>query len=224
MKVKAFAVNIGGRKGYDLIVSHEAASVQDYLDALNELIEKGNLHRSRASVSTCEGCPGCCNERIPLTSVDIKNLMRAEEVSLGQEDSYNKVLGCYSQVIVEDRAVDIILGSNSVGNCLFLDQQQGKCRIYQWRPLVCQTFICAPSSLKAKNLRETVVNQGEDQLVREWLLEAQNRGIPPVIHLGDDPNPVIEDWEKTVFNGKNHYNQILLKDICAPSLWEELFR
>lgn len=225
MKVKAVPVTIGSRMGYDLVVTDPEATLQDYLDTVNKIIEEGGLFRSRAQVASCEGCPGCCSERIPLTSIDICKLMENPDIQadLGGDQNLNRFLGRYTQVIVEGQAVDIILGTKPDGSCLFLDPQNSKCRIYQWRPLVCQTFICSPASHKAKVFREQVVNQGEDQLVRAWLQEALYQGKEPVIHQADDPDLRAEDWPETAFSGVTAYADMKLRDICSDSLWKSLY-
>ncbi|MDS1029616.1 YkgJ family cysteine cluster protein [Bacillota bacterium LX-D] len=218
MSIKVLPKNFSKGIGYDLQVANEDATVQDYLDAINQYILEGNFTRLRQQVKQCEGCEGCCAERIPLTIIDLYNLQKALELGQG-ELPMDKIISKYTYVQAEGPVVDIALGQNSAGNCLFLDPKEKRCTIYGNRPLVCQTYICAPASPRAQKLREKIVNMGEDQLVK-WCLE----NIPQdrLFHEAWEPRVRIEDWENTPFADKKNYSEVPLKNICPPKFWQAL--
>lgn len=215
MKVEIVPVEFKGRVGYDILVKNETATVQDYIDALDWFIENNKCYRSRSPQNeNCIGCDLCCQERIPVTQVDALKIS-GHNLKTAFKDRLH--------VYVEDRVVDITMGLDEEGRCRFLDRETGKCLNYANRPLVCHTFICCPSTGRARQLREEVVNTGEDELVRSWFGVKTANGLP-VIHEGIDPAPDIRDYGKTPFNGVDEYNQIKLKDICSPGLWKKLYR
>ena len=117
----------------------------------------------------------------------------------------------FRSVIVSGPVVDIVLRRTRQDNCVFLDPRTRLCTVYAQRPLVCRTFICSPATKRAAQLRELVVNQGEDELVRRWLSEQANQR-----------GPRIEDYPPSAFTGKNRYGDVLLKELCSPSLWHRL--
>lgn len=227
-RVKAFPVVINGQTGYDIMVTDTAATVQDYLDAVNGLIESGPLWRSRnESITECQGCNRCCQERIPLTRADL-NVWEAAlhwglvPPDLSLEPTLGNLLSKWCTVQVVGPVVDIMIRRDKSGKCLFLDRNSSKCRLYPHRPLVCQTFICCPAARRAEKLREVVVNCGEDELVRDWLDWARQRDEPLIIHEGDQPAVNPADWPPTVFAGRPTYRDVRLIDVCPASLWRQL--
>lgn len=178
--VTVSAVFLGGHIGYDIQISHPGATAADYLKAMERAITELPLHRERAPErSVCQGCDLCCRERLPLTSIDVLRLMKA----MGIEDLYS-FLKRYAWVAVRGRVVDISM-LRQEGACCLLDAERRLCRWYGVRPLACQTFICCPHTERALLLREAIINQGEDELVRWWLAEAVQRGIAPLVHEGE---------------------------------------
>lgn len=220
-------VKISGVLGYDLWVADDMATVQDYLNALNEAIRRIPFYRSRSNRRRCKGCDRCCAERIPLTWIDVCMLKRALPSNgweTGGRGEVGQIIRRVGYVTVIGPVVDITLRRDEDGCCIFLDRQRRICKVYRFRPLVCQTFICCPSSQRAVKLRETVVNKGEDELVRQWLLEARKLGTAPLYDEGRKPRPNLKDWPPTPFTGKEEYRQILLRDVCSPVLWRKLRR
>lgn len=214
MNVEALPVDFKGRLGYDILVKNENATVQDYVDALDRFIENSKCHRSRnPQKDNCVGCNLCCQERIPITLVDALKLS-----GHNLKNAFKDILHVY----VEDRVVDITMGLDEGGRCRFLDRETGRCQNYVNRPLVCHTFICCPSTGKARQLREEVVNTGEDELVRNWFGIKTANGLP-IIHEGIEPDPDIRDYQITPFSGVSEYGQIKIKDICSPGLWKKLY-
>lgn len=212
-KVEAFPVIINGQTGYDIRINDHGASVQDYIDALDLFIEKTKFHRSRKpNLESCYGCSLCCRERIPVTLIDALQI---------DDSNLHKVIRDWLHVYVEDRVVDITLGLDEQGRCRFLNDSKQICGIYQTRPLVCHTFICCPSTLNARQLREDIVNSGEDELVRSWFKTKNESGFL-VIHEAVSPAPNPIDYAKTPFFGVIDYNQVKLKKICSEELWTKL--
>jgi len=220
VSVKIIAKNFSTGAGYDLQVLETGASLRDYLEALNNFILEGQLTRSRGTQSQCAGCDLCCHERIPLTLVDIYQLKRGL-AELGQDLALADIIKRYTNVKAEGSVIDITLGQTELGECLFLETENKKCTIYNHRPLVCQTYICAPLSQRAERLRETIVNLGEDQLVK-WCL--QNIPEAELYHEAWEPEVNPADWIDTPFQGKEDYDEVLIKEICPPRLWQALLR
>ncbi len=211
-------VNFGGRLGYDLAVTGEGATVQDYLDALGAAIKKVPFYRAKNAGGRCFGCPLCCAERAPLTYIDVLRL----KSYTGFSGDLGQFLDRAAFIVANGRAVDIVLRRREDGFCLFLDEKSFLCTVYPVRPLVCQTYICGPLSRRAAKLKELVVNAGEDELVRCWLTEACREGKRPVPHAGVRPRPRLSDWEPNAFTGRKDYRDVLLREICPPAFWREL--
>ncbi len=215
VNIDVIPVNIRGQLGYDVRVNSEQATVQDYIDALDNFIEHSGCYRSRNEIAdSCYGCNLCCQERIPVTLVDALKICG------------NDIKRCFKDVLyvyVEGRVVDITMGLDDEGRCIFLDKEKGICSNYLNRPLVCHTFVCCPSTRTAKELREEVVNAGEDELVRSWFnIKGANGRL--VIHEGVSPKPDARDYPVTPFSGSEDYRQVRLKNICSPGLWKRLYK
>lgn len=219
-KVTAELIKIEDLIGYRIKINSEAATVQDYMDAINNFISQNGYHRTRNEViNDCEGCRFCCNERIPLTNIDIVNIKKHELI---EDDDLKEIIKNYGFVYLDGPVVDIYLARNSRKNCNFLDEKSYRCRIYTNRPLVCQTFICCPADEDSKKLRESIVNLGEDQLVRDWLISHSN-GEMMHIDDADEPEISLADWKNNIFHQKENYNEIFIKDIINKELWTRLY-
>jgi len=212
-KISIFSQSFRGRSGYDLVIKDRNLSVQDYIDALNTAISTLNIKRSRRAKENCRGCDHCCAERAPLTSIDFFLLNK-----FNQGANIEDFLRRYTSVIVEGPVVDIILKREEDDRCIFLDRKAKLCLVYNARPFVCQTFICSPATYRALALREAVVNQGEDELVRLWF----DAGM--IVHHSQDPFPNRKDWPPNPFTGKKDYGEIPLKEVVPAKLWQELLK
>lgn len=218
-KVVVSAAKINGAPGYDVRVSHPEATVRDYLLALNEAIEKLSLERLRApGRAQCKGCDLCCKERLPITAIDVLALQRAA----GIPDLYTW-LSRYGHISVNGQVVDITL-ARSEKNCCLLDAELKLCRFYGSRPLACQSFVCCPKTERAAQLRDMIINLGEDELTRLWWSEAEGGGRTLLIHQADDARLDSIQLPPNAFSGKRDYSEVRLKDICPPELWRELTR
>lgn len=211
----------GSKLGYDLEVINREASVQDYLDALNRAVEELPLTRSRKNVPRCSGCDLCCAERAPLTWIDA---LRLGEHLGGGAGNLLRLLDRVGYIVVDGPVVDITLRREEDGVCAFLDRERRLCTIYPARPLVCQTFICCPGTSRAAVVRQWVVNLGEDELVRRWLLQARERGEEPRFNEGYRPGLRIADWRPNAFSGREQYHQVLLRELLPPGVWKQVYR
>lgn len=203
-------------KGIDVAICDDSATLEDFICALDDYILCGNIDRIRSSTQQCEGCSICCQERIPLTSIDVFTLKKALHHDLELHDFLNK----YAYIIVSERAVDISLAQDMYERCQFLNNETGRCQLYLHRPFVCHTYICTELSPRAKQLRDTIVNTGEDELVRLWLKEGKNNGL--VIHEAYNPCVLKDDWVSSPWTEKYYYHEILIKDIVPAKLWTKL--
>lgn len=232
MPLKIVHVDFGDQGfGYDVIINSEIASVQDYLDALNNAVLDLELTRTREKTGLCMGCDGCCGERIPLTMVDLERISESPRVSglisseeLSYEEKLQRILRRFGHIYVNGRAVDITLRLTPENKCIFLNQDTRTCSIYQHRPFVCQTFICCPASREALALREALVNAGEDELVRRWINRARDMENDFWFDDADAPDIVLEDWKTGPFSGKNRYSELLLKEVLPGDLWAQLYK
>ncbi|MFZ5640679.1 MAG: YkgJ family cysteine cluster protein [Bacillota bacterium] len=224
MKVRVFSKQFKNKTGYDIRIEDESATVQDYLDAINAYIDDEKLVRGE-NLTACKGCDGCCWERLPLTYIDILNIQQAPGVRAAMtrgRPPLLEFLAKFTYVYVEGPAVDITFGRKLHGACTWLEEEAGCCRNYAWRPLVCQSFICSPSTKKAKELRSAIINQGMDELVRQAIQATGRAGVIMVMHEAYDPVIDPADWPENPFSGKTRYDEVLLWDLCSGQLWGEL--
>jgi hypothetical protein len=208
-------LKIEGKMGYDIKIRKKYATIQNLLENLNRFIEQEPLQRLwPPGRSNCYGCDLCCYERIPLTSIDVKQIMDFKGISL---------IGVFKYLWVEaqEKAIDISLRRKRDGSCTFL-QSNGTCAIYEKRPFVCQTYICCPSTAEVNELRSQVVNQGMDELVRISLQAFALRGQTLPLNFSLRPRIRSEDWGKNVFSGKEDYSQILLRKVLSSDLFEQM--
>lgn len=219
MKVRVFHTLIDGQAGYDLSIIDEGATVQDYLDALNYFL--------RHQCPPCNGCTGCCWERVPLTYPDIYAYLKDNGLRRrlkGPLPPLIEFIQRFCYIYVEGPVVDISLGFRPDGACIFLDVKGGRCSLYRVRPLVCQTYICGPATRRATELRSLVVNAGMDELVRRWFMASRQAGVPLVMHEAHRPRPDLKDYPPGAFSGKEYFSEIPLKKPCPPGLWRELYK
>jgi len=222
LKVIACLVDVKGKTALDILIADQNASVLDYLFAVDDFIVNAPVERARNQwSSSCYGCFACCQERVPLTSIDYEQIFRYHTIR-AEKHTWRRCLDIISLITVVGRQVDITLRLDRSGMCIFLDRNRGLCTIYPIRPLVCRMYVCTPLSKNAADLRELVVNMGEDELVRLWLWDALHAKTMPVFHEGDQADIHIEDWKENPFSGKKDYRDILLKDLCPPGLWKRL--
>lgn len=221
-KVQVLPIEIKGNKGYDIRVTDETATVQDYIDALETAFSQIPFFRNRNQVFTCEGCQHCCNERIPLTSIDVLQMMDflKKQSVISPATTLPEFITRHAYVIVEDHCIDIMLRLRD-DFCQFLNDK-ALCQYYSIRPIVCRTFFCCPTSKVAGELRETIVNTGEDELVRLWLTEITERNLTLNIDEAYEADPDIADWDKNIYTGKESYQQLRLIDLCTKKSWRNL--
>ncbi|MDD2498387.1 MAG: YkgJ family cysteine cluster protein, partial [Desulfitobacteriaceae bacterium] len=108
-------------------------------------------------------------------------------------------------------------------SCVFLNIDRQMCSYHTSRSLVCQTFVCLPHSQRGEELRNIIVNTGEDELVRQYLLEAGTLGEPIKFNENLNASPQLADYPPTVFSGKTSYREVRIKDIVPESLWNKLY-
>lgn len=218
MRVRVFLERFEDAVGYDVKILSQNAVVQDYIDALNKFQDD--------YVAPCKGCDNCCWERIPLTSADVVTYLENQEIIKALPEDISPLTAfihkfCY--VFGDGPVVDISLKQRSNASCIFLNTDEKICSLHPSRSLVCQTFICLPHSERAGKLRDTLLNTGEDELTRQYLLEANELGKPPEFHENRNASPQIEDYPLTAFAGKGGYNEVRIKDVIPAELWDELF-
>ncbi|MBC7347935.1 MAG: YkgJ family cysteine cluster protein [Clostridia bacterium] len=225
-----------GGGGYDVVIVDAEATVADYLRALEPLAGDQGLRRARNPGGTCYACPRCCAERIPLTSIDVRELAAATAAGEGRGHAGRpdalaqaggearlllEVVRRYAWVSVMGRAVDVSLRRGEDGACLLLDAGRGLCRYYASRPLVCRTYFCCPASRRARILRERIVNQGQDELVRLLLEETGTAMFP--FNEADAPRLCAGDWRENGFSGRRTYAEVRLREVLPRRWWRQFY-
>lgn len=182
---------------YDVRLLDENATVGDYIRLLDEFLDE--------KVAPCLGCDLCCSQRIPLTLPDIYTYADRERNSIAA------FLKEKAEVRYNGKAVDIKLAQRKDGSCIFLDRENQKCSDHIHRSLTCHTYICLPQTPRAREMREELINKGEDALVAALydldLLEGKERG---------ENYPVNSHWQNKSFD------EILLRDVLSPSVYAAL--
>jgi hypothetical protein len=73
----------------------------------------------------------------------------------------------------------------------------------------------------AKQLREEVVNAGEDELVRSWFKSGKQAGTY-LINEAVRPRLNPGDYSATPFYSKTSYSQVRLQEVCSKKLWLQI--
>lgn len=214
-KVQFTKTMLKGMAGFDLQVKSGNASIQEFLDAMNEFVEKAALPRLwPPNCSNCYGCNLCCHEPLPVTSIDVENICRALQIDFIESFKY-------LWVQVQGNVVDITLKRKKGHNCIFLNQE-GICKIYSARPFLCQSFICSNVPESLNEIRSQIVNQGMDELVRKAIMAFKSRGKAIPVNLGSTRYVNLNDWPRNCFSDKKSYSKILLKNVLSSDLMRVL--
>lgn len=185
-------------------------SLQELLNQMNRFIEAGGLPRLwPEQIRQCAGCHLCCHEPLPVTSIDLFNICRALEIDFIEAFKY-------LNLEVDGKVVDITFKRRN-GACIFLNKQ-GRCRIYNDRPFLCQTYICCHMHEAVEELRSQVVNQGMDELVRLAILRFKKEGKALPVSRGKTKSVSLTDWPKNCFSGKDTYAELLLENVLSSDL------
>lgn len=186
---------------YDLAVLDQGATAADYEQAAGQVLaEPGAVRRLSAG---CAGCSICCGGRLPLTAVD---LYRLKMGGLGVALPLDAWVSAYGSVQRRGGCVDIALRLDDYETCVLWDREKGLCSAYESRPLICRTYICAPISWRASELRTQIVNAGEDELAKVLGLAGVDGG----------------DGKPQPFAGVLGYAGAPLRDVCSSRLWRSL--
>lgn len=183
---------------YDVRITHESATLGQYIAALDDFLE--------AKVAPCLGCDNCCYQRIPLILPDIYAIAGADSAVVGDFIARRAALSRCGP------AVDIRLAQGEDGICTFLDGENQRCLDHPHRTMVCHTYICLPQTPRARELRETLINQGEDALVAE------------LFHWG-----LLDHWRELAVNYPRQkawvnktYWEVILQEVLPSELWAAL--
>ena len=180
---------------YDVRLLDEDATVADYIRLLDEFLDE--------KVAPCLGCDLCCSQRIPLTLPDIYTYAGKEKESIAA------FLEEKAEIRRDGRAVDIKVAQRENGSCVFLDEEHHRCADHPHRSLVCHTYICLPQTARARDLREELINGGEDALAGALF----DLGI---LKDGEKDYPVDSRWQGKTFD------EIRLRDVLSPSVYTAL--
>ncbi len=190
-------IKAGDGFAYDVRLLEDDATVADYLCLLDDFLDE--------KVAPCLGCDLCCSQRIPLTLPDLYTYAGREKESIAA------FLEEKAEIRYDGKVVDVKVAQRADGSCVFLDQENHRCADHLHRSLVCHSYICLPQTSRARELREELINGGEDALVASLfdlgLLEDEGRAAA---------YPVDERWQ-----GKS-FEEIKLRDVLSPSVYAAL--
>jgi len=215
-KITAFLIKfsdnlLGEICGCDIQVLSPLATAEDMLQALDDFAAE--------YLADCRGCDGCCRERAPLTCLDMDKLIPLVEESPWPIHSVCKA---YANLDISKAGVTDITWKRGEDNaCLNLDQINKQCKIWANRAFVCRSHFCLPRSQRLSQLREELVNAGENELTRLLLLEEES-GAPPLNGrpLAEQVNP--QDYASGPLMGCRSASQVYLQKVLSPELWQEL--
>lgn len=203
---------LGEVMGCDLKITDESATLEDFMEALDAFAAQ--------YMEDCRGCDSCCKERAPITSLDIAALS-----TLLADTPYpaHEVCRAFAEVTVEDGITDFAFRRPQNGACINLDPEKRICKHWMQRAFVCRSHFCLPRSPRIQDLREEIVNAGENELTRLLLAEEAN-GAPTL--LGKPLASLIDpsDYETTPLAGYTSAKDVILKQVLSPELWQELIR
>ncbi|MDO4541507.1 MAG: YkgJ family cysteine cluster protein [Bacillota bacterium] len=183
---------------YDVEITDPKATLGEYIDSLDAFLEE--------KVASCLGCDNCCYQRIPLILPDIYNYAGSSPETADrflQERCTIKKCG---------PALDISLAQGQEGICTFLDGENQRCTDHRRRSMVCHTYICIPQTPRARELRETLINQGEDALIGELFAW----GLLPQYQDLSSAYPIKEHWQN------RSYDRVILQEVLPRELWKRL--
>lgn len=208
-KVRLIKKHIKGQPGYDVKLVDRDVTVGEYLEAMNDFIESGQVERLwPRGRHECRGCDLCCHEPLPLTSVDVYNICQATGMD-------SRAVFRYLWVEARGNGIDITLRRGDGDNCVFLNPTTGTCSIYKYRPFTCQTYICCQTSVRAELLRSRVVNLGMDELIRSSIQVFKRTGGKLPVNLSEGAVVRGSDWPKNCFTGQTDYHAIRLCEVLG---------
>lgn len=201
INVTVFPVTFrNGQIGCQMNIHNDQATIADFLAAMD--------YFASTYLADCYGCDGCCHERAPLTSIDILKLAKIVDSS---DYPAHQVIKSFGDIYVDNNGiVDITLRRTKNGSCNLLCQTDKFCLAHDQRPFVCQSHFCIARSDEIEQLRQTIVNHGENELVR--LLAAEEvKGAPPIIGNLID----LADYPPTPLCLAQSWQDVLLKHIIT---------
>lgn len=182
---------------YDVTVNNEDATIGDYIRLLDDFLEE--------KVAPCIGCDLCCKQRIPLTLPDLYTYA-------GKKKEDIEIFLREKAVIQKNGLVyDVKLVQRDDGSCIYLDQKNQRCLDHAHRSLVCHTYICLPQTERARNLRESLINKGEDALF----------GAAFALGILEDAKGKENYPPDPLWQGKS-FDEIKLKEVLPPSVYQAL--
>lgn len=182
---------------YDITVMDENATVGDYMEILDQFLEE--------KVAPCLGCDLCCKQRIPLTLPDLYAYAGHAQNEL------TTFLQEKTKISKNGQVYDIKLAQRADDSCVFLDTGNQRCLDHLHRSLVCHTYICLPQTERARNLREELINKGEDALIGAVFALGVIKD-----EKGQTNYPISPVWQ-----GKD-FHEIKLREALSPSVFAAL--
>jgi len=197
--------------GCDVCNAEDTATIADLLEALDAFAAE--------KLADCRGCDGCCKERAPLIAADIPAL--AQLLPKSQFPAH-EVIRAFGQLTIDRKGItDICFDRSADGCCCMLDRKGKFCTHHAQRAFVCRSHFCIPRSEALEQLRQEIVNEGENELTR-MLLEEEKAGAAPITKKPLHKLVNAEDYENNTHKDKHSYDKLVLKDIISDDLWQSI--
>lgn len=203
-----------GTFGYDAQVISPAATVGDYLDAVEAFQAR--------TLADCYGCDGCCHERVPLTIADF---CFSEYYQNGGRSLAEWLAKTNAELAFFGEAADLQLSRKPDGACAFLNEDAQCCAKHQFRTFACRSHCCLPKSERAEALRAAIINTAEDELLRRLLAELSAAGQADFLP-GEKRLAAVNaaDYAENAFSAlpAADWRGAKLAEIVEPELWRQL--
>lgn len=142
------------------------------------------------------GCDHCCRHLAHPPELSAAEWARVDkavaQLPVLERTTVEQKIDALLQQIIED-------ASNSSIVCPYLNEQEGACRIYDFRPVACRTygfFVARDHDQFCQQIESEVNERGEDAIVwgnaetiRHDVKQISGVSIPFESHYGDRPNP-----------------------------------
>ncbi len=178
----------------------------------------------------CINCGNCCTDKNTIVNVTYKDILSIKNGLKLDIDETLKILGFYvfenpptdeelKKMVVppiktENGLAFVGLLKNSIGSCIFRDNEKNRCKIYTLRPMFCRTFPFSfrihfnTTDKEKKEIEMYLTDKGLEYCkgmdekfppikIDKWI----QFGMQAIINMNDN-NVLINEWAEAVKSGK----------------------